>query len=155
MAGVSSATLEGWAIPALYASFFDHTYVVSSCGLRWGCHGRSTGGNLLRGRVGNSIIADCLAQPTGLAGIKYGITGVCHQIANRILPHRYHGGPMWRIPRLSRHMGRNWLAAAALARIASMLFGCYRSGRELRHGRQRWPIGEPLRKYWRIRHTSV
>ena len=85
MAGVSSATLEAWAIPLVGASAFDHTYVVSSCGLRWGCRGRSGGGLLLRGRVGNSAIADCLAGPNGDAGIKYGRTGVCHQIANRIL----------------------------------------------------------------------
>jgi hypothetical protein len=85
MAGVSSATLEAWAIPLVGASAFDHTYVVSSCGLRWGCRGRSASGVLLRSRVGNSAIADCLAGPNGDAGIKYGRTGVCHQIANRIL----------------------------------------------------------------------
>ena len=28
MAGVRRATLEAWAIPALYAPFFDHTYVI-------------------------------------------------------------------------------------------------------------------------------
>jgi hypothetical protein len=85
MAGVSGATLEAWTIPLVGASFFDHTYVVSSCGLQWGCYGRSTGGIFLRSRIGNSAIADCLAQPNGKAGIRYGLTGVCHQIANRIL----------------------------------------------------------------------
>ncbi len=30
-------------------------------------------------------MADCLAQPDTEAGIMYGATGVCHQIANRIL----------------------------------------------------------------------
>jgi hypothetical protein len=85
MAGVSSATLEAWAVPLVAPSVFDHTYVVSSCGLRWGCHGRSAGGALLRSRIGNSAIADCLAGPNGEAGIRYLRTGVCHQIANRIL----------------------------------------------------------------------
>jgi hypothetical protein len=85
MAGVSSATLEAWAIPLVAPSRFDHTYVVSSCGLRWGCRDRSTGGFILRNRIGNSAIADCLAGPNGEAGIKYLRTGVCHQISNRIL----------------------------------------------------------------------
>ena len=40
---------------------------------------------LLRSRTGNSAIADCLAGPNGKAGIRYLRTGVCHQIANRIL----------------------------------------------------------------------
>jgi hypothetical protein len=85
MAGVSSATLEAWAIPLAGAAIFDHTYAVSSCGLRWGCRGRSTGGVLLRSRVGSSAIADCLAGSNAEAGILYGRTGVCHQMANRIL----------------------------------------------------------------------
>lgn len=85
MAGVSSAKLEAWAIPLVGASFFDHTYAISSCGLQWGCRGRSSGGILLRGGTGSSAIADCLARPNGEAGIRYGRTGVCHQMANRIL----------------------------------------------------------------------
>jgi hypothetical protein len=85
MAGVSSATLEAWTIPVVGTAGPDHTYAVSSCGLRWGCRGRSVGGILLRSASGSSAIADCLAQSNGLAGIKYGRTGVCHQIANRIL----------------------------------------------------------------------
>jgi hypothetical protein len=63
----------------------DHTYVTSSCGLLWGCWGRNSGGQSIRGSIGNSIIADCLSQPNSQAGIVYGITGVCHQTANRIL----------------------------------------------------------------------
>lgn len=86
-AGVSSrTTLEAWAIPMLSAAGPDHTYVVSSPdGLRWGCHGRSAGGSLLRSRIGSSTIASCLARPNGLADIRYALDGVCHQIANRIL----------------------------------------------------------------------
>ena len=85
MAWVSSATLEAWAVPLAAPSRFDHTYVVSSCGLRWGCRGRSTGGFILRNRIGNSAIANCLAGQNGEAGIRYLRTGVCHQISNRIL----------------------------------------------------------------------
>lgn len=85
MAGVSSATLEAWAIPLVGVSVFDHTYAISSCGLRWGCRGRSAGGILLRSRTGSSAIADCLAHLNAEAGIRYGRTGVCHQMANRIL----------------------------------------------------------------------
>jgi len=85
MAGVPLATLEAWAVPLQAAPTFDHTYVTSSCGLRWRCWGRDNGGKLLNGRSGNSIVADCLSQPNSEAGIDYGITGVCHQTANRIL----------------------------------------------------------------------
>jgi hypothetical protein len=85
MAGVSSATLEAWAIPVVGTAGPDHTYAVSSCGLLWRCHGRSAGGILLRSRTGSSAIANCLAQPNGEAGVRYARTGVCHQIANRIL----------------------------------------------------------------------
>jgi hypothetical protein len=35
--------------------------------------------------IGDSSIADCLSQPNSHAGIRYLITGVCHQTANRIL----------------------------------------------------------------------
>jgi len=44
---------------------------------------------LLTYATGDSSVADCLAKPIQLpgiyAGIRYGITGVCHQAANRIL----------------------------------------------------------------------
>lgn len=93
MAGVPSATLEGWAIAAQRTPWWDHTYVVSSCGLRWGCFGRSAGGSQLAAGTGSSLIADCLSQPASApgvvpwvyAGLRYGIDGVCHQAANRIL----------------------------------------------------------------------
>jgi hypothetical protein len=85
-AGASSkTTLEAWAIPVVGAAGPDHTYVVSSDGLRWGCHGRSAGGSMLRSSIGSSAIAACLARSNGLADIRYGRSGVCHQIANRIL----------------------------------------------------------------------
>jgi hypothetical protein len=70
-----------------------HTYVTSSCGASWGCWGGNTGGLSIHNGTGSSILADCIGQPNvgtgllsfGLAGIVYGINGVCHQMANRIL----------------------------------------------------------------------
>jgi hypothetical protein len=85
MAGVPSATLAGWAVPLQQLSALDHTYVTSSCGLRWSCWGRSAGGTPLDIGVGSSIVADCLSQPNSKSGIIYGRTGLCHQAANRIL----------------------------------------------------------------------
>ncbi len=88
MAGAPSATLQGWAMPALRTPQWDHTYVTSSCGLvgPWGCYGRSAGGAMLIAGTGSSAIADCLAQPNpDAAAIRYDFTGVCHQMANRIL----------------------------------------------------------------------
>jgi hypothetical protein len=85
MPRLSSATLQGWVIPLVGVPYGEHTYVTSSCGLVWGCWGGASGGSSLSSGLGSSIIADCLAQPNGLAGIRYGLTGVCHQIANRIL----------------------------------------------------------------------
>ena len=84
MPGLQTATLEGWAIRS-QGMPGDHTYVISSCGLRWGCWGRSSGGTRLGAGTGSSIIADCLSQPNSTAGIRYGFTGVCHQTSNRIL----------------------------------------------------------------------
>src|SRR5947208_2378474 len=85
MAGVASATLRGCVIAAIPTFWWDHTYVESTCGLKWGCFGRDGGGNLLASGTGSSIIADCLSQPNSEAGISYRKTGVCHQAANRIL----------------------------------------------------------------------
>jgi hypothetical protein len=96
MPGAVSATLEGFAAPAKNSPYGDHTYVVSSCGFRWGCFGQSSVGNSLTSGLGNSFTADCLSYPRGTvriagidipryAGIVYGLTGVCHQASNRIL----------------------------------------------------------------------
>ena len=65
-----SDKLEGWTIAKL-GNHADHTYVISSCGLRWGCWGRDHGGHHLRGAIGSSIIADCISQPKSQAGIKW------------------------------------------------------------------------------------
>ena len=63
----------------------DHTYVTSSAGHVWPCFGRSGGGAQICSGVGNVDRADCLSNPESRAGIVYGVTGVCHQTANRIL----------------------------------------------------------------------
>ncbi len=63
----------------------DHTYVTSSDGHSWACWGRETGGSIICLGEGDSDIADCISQSSSHAGIIYGVTGVCHQTANRIL----------------------------------------------------------------------
>ncbi len=63
----------------------DHTYVISSNGDVYPCHGGSNGGVIVCSGPGNTDQAKCLAQKDLKAGILYGITGVCHQTANRIL----------------------------------------------------------------------
>lgn len=85
MGGQKGATLRGRAMPAQNAPLWDHTYVSSSCGLRWGCFGRSQGGREICRGQGDSSIADCLSRPNSTTGLHYGITGVCHQAANWIL----------------------------------------------------------------------
>jgi len=63
----------------------DHTYVESSDGHVWKCFGRFAGGTTICSGTGNTAFADCLSQLNSITGIKYLITGVCHQAANRIL----------------------------------------------------------------------
>ena len=63
----------------------EHTYVTSSHGHIWPCWGRSSKGRQICTGSGNTAQADCLSQPNSHAGIVYGVTGVCHQTANRIL----------------------------------------------------------------------
>lgn len=63
----------------------DHTYVTSCAGHHWPCFGRGNGGTQICRGMGNVDIADCLSRPNSQAGIVYGMTGVCHQSANRIL----------------------------------------------------------------------
>lgn len=96
MLGSLSATLQGWATVAQNAQQWDHTYVISWCGTvgPWECgapalgRSNSSGGKAITQGIGSSTIADCLSRPRGglvYAGIIYGVTGVCHQMANRIL----------------------------------------------------------------------
>jgi hypothetical protein len=63
----------------------DHTYAASDDGRVWPCFGRSSGGSPICSGSGNVDRADCLSQPQSSAGLVYGVTGVCHQAANRIL----------------------------------------------------------------------
>jgi len=71
---------------------WDHTYVDSSDGFKWGCLGRDSGGALLFSANGQSAFAECLSYPRGnvlgfpqFAGIIWSVNGVCHQAVNRIL----------------------------------------------------------------------
>ncbi|HET6879523.1 MAG TPA: hypothetical protein VFI31_05190, partial [Pirellulales bacterium] len=80
--------LEGYAIAAaVVGRWGDHVYVTSSDGSVWPCWGRGDGGTALPGAAGygEQSVADCISQQFSRAGIAYGLTGVCHQIANRIL----------------------------------------------------------------------
>src|ERR1700731_2900438 len=76
-----NATLEGLALPR---GAYTHVYVQSSCGAIWGCNGGKTGGVPVCSGLGSSIVADCIDGRDN-AGIVYATTGVCVQIANRIL----------------------------------------------------------------------
>ncbi|WP_139834619.1 hypothetical protein [Thalassospira sp. MCCC 1A03138] len=82
--------LTGFALPAWKTQGvknwkLDHTYVADDTGRAWGCNGRVSGGIPICSGLGNGNHADCLAQPNRKAGIIYGLGGVCHQMANRIL----------------------------------------------------------------------
>lgn len=79
-----TGTLDGFALSTL-VGMADHTYVKSSNGHVWPCWGRHSGGICICTGTGNTNQADCLSQPNSQAGISYGVTGVCHQTANRIL----------------------------------------------------------------------
>lgn len=64
----------------------DHTYVTSdNPSHAWPCWGRESGGTEICRGYGKYSVADCISQPNSWAGIVYGVTGVCHQTANRIL----------------------------------------------------------------------
>jgi len=77
------AILSGWSLDSFYG--VDHTYVTSSDGHIWNCWGRNTGGQVICSGEAESSHAECLAQRKSHAGLLYGLTGVCHQTANRIL----------------------------------------------------------------------
>jgi hypothetical protein len=78
------ATLRGHAIPTLFG-LADHTYVTCAGGYAWPCWGRSAGGRIISTGTGSSAQANCISWPSSTAGLIYGVTGVCHQTANRIL----------------------------------------------------------------------
>lgn len=79
-----TGTLTGHAI-RMATLRADHTYVTSDSGHVWPCFGRGSGGTPISSGIGNISKADCLSNPLSRSGIAYGITGVCHQAANRIL----------------------------------------------------------------------
>lgn len=81
--------LKAWAIPLdmpVLKMIADHTYVTSSDGDEWGCWGRSSGGRKICEKDASKKITACIAGDNGKAGVLvYGINGVCHQTANRLL----------------------------------------------------------------------
>jgi len=78
-------TLYGWAIPLQINLPADHTYVTCAGSKAWPCWGRSSGGTQICSGTGSSVVADCISKPWSTAKLVYGVTGVCHQTANRIL----------------------------------------------------------------------
>ena len=82
-------TLEGWCqdIDNL-ADVADHTYVYCpEQNVYWGCwggHSAPDARRVCQGQ-GNFARANCISRPHSQAGILYGVNGVCHQTANRIL----------------------------------------------------------------------
>lgn len=105
---MSTSKLYVWANPLNVISVLDHTWVTTydlittcppdiSSGDYWYCWGicHETGqynpeARLLNSRDGEVTLATCISTPNdeddhaGIAGI-YGLHGVCHQVANRVL----------------------------------------------------------------------
>jgi len=79
----ASEILEGYGVFRTNTRVY-HTYVRSSAGDDWGCHGWPTGGQQLCAGPGSISVAHCIDGKDD-AGIFYMRTGLCHQIANRIL----------------------------------------------------------------------
>jgi rhodanese-related sulfurtransferase len=79
----ASEILEGYGVFRASTRVY-YTYVRSSAGDDWGCHGGSVGGQRLCAGQGSISVAHCIDGKDD-AGIFYMQTGVCHQIANRIL----------------------------------------------------------------------
>ena len=102
----------------------DHTYVTSSDGRVWPCWGRFTGGTAICVGAGNVDAAECLSQPNSKAGIEYGISGVCHQTANRIL---YPSGEQ--------------VSSATQSRLSYFAYGVY--GRDMATGKLYSPPTNP------------
>jgi hypothetical protein len=89
------STLCAWKSPVsvlFLGKWLDHTYVTCNDPPKtWNCWGGNQGGELIGCIESSSSIAECLSKPfdpiflTDTAEIIYGVTGVCHQTANRIL----------------------------------------------------------------------
>jgi len=90
--GVTVAPLKGYSIPMEISLDLDHTYAQADAQF-YNCFGRSKGGTVICQGEGDSVASSIIANGKidsdgnndGCAGIVYGLTGVCHQIANRIL----------------------------------------------------------------------
>jgi hypothetical protein len=79
----TSDILEGYGVFRPDTRLY-HTYVLSSAKDEWGCHGWPTSGRRICKGRGSATVARCIDGKDD-AGIFYLRTGVCHQIANRIL----------------------------------------------------------------------
>ncbi len=92
------SVLTGYAVPIKIKvgpisidTGLDHTYVKSdNPSYTWPCWGGSSDGKVICQGKGDFSIAKHISQASpqignGTAGIIYGVTGVCHQTANRIL----------------------------------------------------------------------
>ena len=87
--------LQWHAKPAFFNGnrMADHTSV--SCAMNpgrlWVCQGTPPSGPVMAAAPGSTAMADCISTPAAVLGIRdlggilYGVTGVCHQVANRIL----------------------------------------------------------------------
>lgn len=62
---------------------WDHTYVVSDENDIWECNGSSSGGEDDAYGYGDLRTSRCIGNNN--TGIVYGLTGVCHQMSNRVL----------------------------------------------------------------------
>jgi hypothetical protein len=71
----------------MFFGLADHTYVECITGKEgWSCWGGKTGGREIVRGTGSTKQANVIATSNERAGITcYGINGVCHQAANRIL----------------------------------------------------------------------
>jgi hypothetical protein len=84
VSSTSSEILEGHGYVSPDNNTY-HTYVLGQPGPRaFDCRGGAVGGTRLCHASGSLRLADCIYD-RDLAGIHYGQTGVCHQIANRVL----------------------------------------------------------------------
>jgi hypothetical protein len=100
-----------------------HTYVLGMAnGIQvrdYICRGLATGGRFLCGGQGSIALADCIYD-IDLAGIYYAQTGVCHQIANRVLAA---AGDITIHPAEHWHVRSTYLAFGKFGRNFRIVFG--------------------------------
>jgi len=94
-------TIRAYGIPIFIpelGKYADHTYAIATNNktgevITWKCGGSYQEGRLLIEGQGDALPCDCISERGqvdplglgGLAGIRYGMDGVCHQATNRIL----------------------------------------------------------------------